>query len=326
VARAARHLAIALAWTLVLAAPPLSPRASPAAATTLAGPELPRQQVVRRSLRTDPDQQYLVYVPQGGGRGAPVFITVHGVSRNVEEHASLFAPFAERYHVVLVAPCFDRGRNDGYQRLGLDASGRGADATLEAIVSEVIDLTGAARGPLHLFGFSGGAQFAHRFVLAHPERVAAAVVAAPGWYTFPDPDTPYPYGLGAGEDMPRVPFDPGRFLGVPVMVFVGTADTTGGENLRRNAALDRQQGTTRRERARRWVAAMRAAAQARGLDPRVTCEEVPGIGHSFRQFMLEGMLGERTFATLFGAPPASAPSRGAAAMPEAPAGAGRSAP
>ena len=30
----------------------------------------------------------------------------------------------------------------------------------------------------HLFGFSGGAQFAHRYVMAYPHRVASAVFAS----------------------------------------------------------------------------------------------------------------------------------------------------
>src|SRR5262245_61554428 len=274
--------------------------AAPGVAPSAAG--LPRGQVLQRAVRADPSLEYRVYVPGRGGRDAPIFVTVHGVSRNVDEHAGLFAPFAERYGVVLIAPSFTAQGHHGYQRLEADGEGRGADQDLETIVSEVANLTGARAGSLYLFGFSGGAQFVHRFTLAHPERVAAAAVGSPGWYTFPDSATAYPYGLGSGADPSAPRFDPGRFLRVPIRVFVGGADTLGGENLRRNPALDRQQGTTRVERARRWVAAMRQAATARGLEPRVTGEQVPGIGHSFRQFMQEGGLGDRVFRSLFGAP------------------------
>src|SRR5262245_61101987 len=56
---------------------------------------LPRQQVLRRVLRSDPLQQYLLYVPARISPGLPVFVTVHGISRNVDEHAMLFAPLAE---------------------------------------------------------------------------------------------------------------------------------------------------------------------------------------------------------------------------------------
>ncbi len=262
---------------------------------------LPAQQVVRRTLRSDASQEYLLYVPSTGGRGAPVFVAVHGISRNVEEHARLFAPYAETFGVVLVAPRFTREGNAGYQRLGLEGLGRRADLALDAILADVEASTGADVEKLYLFGFSGGAQFVHRYTLAHPDRVARAVVGAAGWYTFPDSVTPYPYGLGPSTELPGLRFQPDEFLRVPIAVFVGVEDTAG-ESLRRNPDVDRQQGATRRERALNWVAAMRRAADARGLEPRVTCELVPGIGHSFRQFMQEGGLGDKVFAALFGSP------------------------
>ena len=143
-------------------------------------------------------------------------------------------------------------------------------------------------------------------MLAHPERVISAAIGAAGWYTFPDARTPYPYGLGASPERSNLRFDPGRFLRVPIAVFVGDEDTTGGENLRSDRLLDAQQGTTRRERARRWVEAMNQAARQRGLAPPASYHEVAGIEHSFRQFMTEGDLGERVFAALFGS---SSPER-----------------
>jgi len=296
---------IALLGAAIAAAPgswaevrqaPLSPavarNADPASA-------LPTKQVLRLALRADSSQQYLLYVPGSGGRGAPLFIDVHGFSRNVEEHAALLAPYAEKYGVVLVSPFFDREGHDDYQRLGRLGHGRRADLALDAILQEVLSLTGASTGKFYLFGFSGGAQFAHRYALAHPERLAGAAVAAPGWYTFPDRETPYPYGLGPCAELPDVRFDPDAFLRVPITVFVGEADT-GSENLRRNLQVDRQQGTTRRERAERWTAAMRRAAEARGYRPLVSCVRVAGIGHSFRQFMEAGELGSRVFESMFG--------------------------
>jgi poly(3-hydroxybutyrate) depolymerase len=275
------------------------------------GALIPRHLVVRRTLRTDASQEYLLYVPDTGGRGAPIFISMHGISRNVEEHATLFAPYAERQGVVLVAPYFPPDAHDDYQRLGRKGRGPRADLVLDAIVAEVEALTGARGSTIYLFGFSGGAQFAHRFAMAHPERVARAAVAAAGWYTFPDSGTPYPYGIGPSGELEGVRFDPEAFLRVPITVFVGTEDT-GLENLRQNSAVNRQQGATRRERAQNWTTAMRRAAKERGQEPLVTCELVPRIEHSFKQFMLEGGLGDKVFAALF------AHARPVAPQPEEP--------
>lgn len=297
---------LALVVTVLSAPAPFLGAASAAPAatsSTLAAPgteaQLPRQKVLRRALRADPEQEYFLYVPAAGGRGARLFVTVHGISRNAEEHASLFAEHAEAYGVVLVAPYFVEAQHGDYQRLGRAGRGPRADAVLDTLVAEVASLTGASTERIYLFGYSGGAQFAHRYVMAHPQRVARAVIGAAGWYTFPDQRTPYPYGIGASAELPSVSFDPERFLRVPMLVLVGEQDVTS-ESLRRNDDLDRQQGATRLERARNWVAAMRAEAAARGIEPAVSFAQVPDIRHSFRQFMKEGRLGELTFGALFG--------------------------
>ena len=274
---------------------------SPRSDAVSAAAQVPaRGQILRRTLRTDPSQEYLMYLPAHSGPGTAIFVTVHGISRNVEEHAELFAPWAEEHGVVLVAPRFTEQRNPGYQRLDAEGPGLRADLALNAILKDVAATTGADDRRFYLFGYSGGAQFAHRYALAHPERVIRAVIGAAGWYTFPDEHTPYPYGLGPSAERPAVPFDPDRFLRVPFTVIVGGEDTEGGESLRRNEFVDHQQGTTRRERGRKWVAAMNDAARKRGLPPPASYEEAAGVRHSFRQFMQEGDLGDRVFGVMFG--------------------------
>ena len=47
-------------------------------------------------------------------------------------------------------------------------------------------------GRVDLVGFSGGAQFAHRFAMLYPGCVRRVVVAAAGWYTYIDPSRPFP--------------------------------------------------------------------------------------------------------------------------------------
>jgi hypothetical protein len=53
---------------------------------------------------------------------------------------------------------------------------------------------------------------------------------------------------------------------------------------------------------------MRQAAEVRHLEPLVTVQSVPGIHHSFKQFMLEGELGDKVFGALFGPPGAKRPA------------------
>jgi poly(3-hydroxybutyrate) depolymerase len=264
-----------------------------------------RKRVLRRVSQADPAQEYFLYVPSSGGRQAPLFVSVHGVSRNASQHARLFSRYAERHGAVLVAPRFTEEDHRDYQRLGREGRGKRADLALDRILEEVGSLTGASAAQFYLFGHSGGAQFAHRYTMAHPHRIVRAAIASAGWYTFPDPKTRFPYGIRATRRLPGVRFDAEEFLRVPIAVLVGSEDGDATNNLRRTARVDRQQGTTRVERARKWVDAMRAAAADHHLEPLVSFERIPGNSHSFRRFMESGGLGDRVFEALFGLPAAA---------------------
>jgi pimeloyl-ACP methyl ester carboxylesterase len=164
-------------------------------------------------------------------------------------------------------------------------------------------LTGARTDKLYLFGYSGGAQFAHRYTMAYPERVASIVIGAAGWYTFPDPARTYPRGIRPSRALPDLRLDPQKFLKVPACVLVGERDITRDPQLRQNRRLDRQQGSTRVERGERWVAAMRRAAQAQGLGTRYQFELLPRSNHSFERSVRRGKMAGRVFRFLFGPPP-----------------------
>jgi pimeloyl-ACP methyl ester carboxylesterase len=259
----------------------------------------PRGRVVLRALARDPLQEYLLYVPQSAQPGAPVMVSVHGVSRNAARHSAMFSPACEAHGVVMLVPVFRKELHEDYQRLGRRGRGGGrVDALLHKMLGEVAAVTGADVTRFYLFGFSGGAQFAHRYALVHPHRVARAVVAAAGWYTFPDHRQRYPYGIRPTPALRGVTFNPEEFLRVPIEVLIGDQDTSL-EKVRSTARTVAQQGQTRLERARSWVAAMRAAADAFDLAPRVTLTEVAGVGHSFSAFCAQGQLVELVRRSLF---------------------------
>lgn len=257
--------------------------------------------VSQRSLGGDAGGlRYFLYVPQRGGANAPVFVTVHGISRNAREHAESFAPFAERYGVVLIAPYFAHDRFPDYQRLGREGRGERADVALNQVVDEVGRLTAAQTGKLFLFGYSGGAQFVHRYTLVYPQRVAKVVLGAPGWYTFPDPTVKYPKGIAPTKSLPGITFDPARFLAIPTCVLVGERDVRQDVALNKSAKIAEQQGFTRLERGAHWVAAMTHAAAAQGLNTSYTFRTLPRSRHSFVQSMKRGGMGDMVFNCLFG--------------------------
>ena len=125
--------------------------------------------------------------------------------------------------------------------------------------------TDADSSRLYLFGYSGGGQFAHRYAMANPERVAGVVIGAAGWYTMPQNNCSFPHGVAPCRDLPNLRFDSASFLRVPMTVIVGDRDCDRDHGLNKSARVDRLQGRTRIERALTWVKFMNLAAKSYGL-------------------------------------------------------------
>ncbi|WP_227270141.1 alpha/beta hydrolase [Roseobacter weihaiensis] len=221
----------------------------------------------------------------------PPVVAVHGIRRGAELQARLFAKRAAASGRPVIAPLFDAERWGGYQQAAL--RGRADLALIDLMASLAREgLIGA--NTLDLFGFSGGAQFVHRFAMLHPTRVAKLSIASPGWYTFPD-NAPYPYGLSppANRDANwarRLPANIGQFLALPMNVCIGEQDCVADKNTRSGDAIDAQQGLHRHARAHRWSAAIRAAATALGIRPRVALHVLKNCGHDFEACVHKGEL------------------------------------
>ena len=254
-------------------------------------------------VKGDASLRYFVYVPNKITAGAPLFVTIHGVSRNAREHAERFAALAEEYGVVLVAPYFSKRHFGDYQRLGRAGKGRRADLALQKITSEIERLTGADSSKLLLFGYSGGGQFAHRYTMAFPGHVQKVVIGAAGWYTWPEKTRKFPYGTAPDSRLEGVTMDRQKYLQVPACVLVGQWDIKNDPGLNHSEKIQQQQGYTRLERGRRWIDAMNQAALSQGLDTRYEFSVLRGINHDFSLAMKNGLMGQRVFRYLLGATP-----------------------
>lgn len=256
-----------------------------------------------RHLTGDTALRYYVYVPKNRSVYTSQFVSVHGVSRNAREHAEMFAQLAEQYGVVLVAPLFSRRYFGDYQRLGRAGNGQRADYAIQLITREVESLTGAHSSKISLFGFSGGGQFAHRYTMAHPERVQRLVIGAAGWYTYPEASCKYPYGTAPTPRLKGISFNVKKFLQVPACVLVGQWDIKYDPGLNQSARIRRQQGTTRLERGRRWIDVMNRTAMAHGMNTSYEFSILPGVGHDFPLAMKNGQMGQQIFKYLYGTAP-----------------------
>src|ERR671922_157281 len=174
-------------------------------------------------LTHDPGLRYLIRVPEEINEATPVVACIHGIRRAAQAHFQAFAPLAGQAGWLLLVPLFAAEAFPDYQRLGRPGKGRRADLALIGLLAQLKSSLSLRVEALRLYGHSGGAQFVHRFAMAHPDRVARYALSAPGWYTFPDDSLEYPYGLAAAAAQ-GIRLHLGDFLAIPGAVFVGSAD------------------------------------------------------------------------------------------------------
>jgi pimeloyl-ACP methyl ester carboxylesterase len=257
--------------------------------------------LARRVAAQGPPLSYRAFVPSGrspGSRPCPPLVLVHGRRRAATRQFRAFLPMAIARGVALIAPTFPAQRFSGYQFLaGTDGPLCARDALLGTL-DDAWQHLGVGTDEVDLVGFSGGAQFAHRFAMSAPGRVRRAVVAAAGWYTYLDEDRPFPRGAGAaagGAGGGGECVDVAAFLRIPVHVLVGDRDVGRGPSLRTGPSIDRRQGVNRIARALRWTDHLEDVARARDLAPGVSFDLLADTGHSFTEAVERGGLVARTF-------------------------------
>jgi len=239
-----------------------------------------------------PELGYFLVEPPRVTADTPLFVSVHGISRNAREHAETFGHLCQKIGWLLVAPRFSQATFPHYQQLGYRRRQQGprADLALTGIIDEVQQRLGLSRQQVMLFGYSGGAQFAHRYALLHPQRVAAAALGSAGWYSFPDPLLAYPRGMRTPRQKSDLRPQLERLLTIPMALFIGSQDAVRDPALNTRRSIDRQQGRNRVERGQRWLDAMRVACRRRGLQTHYQMELLEGCGHSFQQCVSLGQL------------------------------------
>lgn len=230
-----------------------------------------------------PALMFYCYVPSSLNTARTPLVLVHGISRNSIELVCQFKSAAREHGVPLIAPHFTAASYGMYQQLHDQRRQVQADQALLRmleIVSKTFDFDSSR---FDLFGFSGGAQFAHRLAYLFPDRVRSCVPVSAGWYTMPEAATAWPYGLNSP---PSGTIDAESVRKVPFHVIVGRRDTLSDASLRRSRTLDRQQGKNRVTRARNWFEAM----QSWQANPANSLTILPKTNHSFGSACQHGLV------------------------------------
>lgn len=188
------------------------------------------------------EQKVYLGIPELLAADVPVVFVMHGVKRNADEYRDQWYDLALRHGFVLVVPEFSQEQFPGTSAYNLGnvfaPDGRinpeqeWAFSRLEWIFDDVRRRLRVATDRYSVYGHSAGAQFVHRFLMHVPgARIGRAVAANAGWYTMPDFQIAFPYGLrGSAVSESRLR----AALNVPLVILLGESDVDPGDpNLRR---------------------------------------------------------------------------------------------
>lgn len=274
------------------------------------------------ALQCDPRFQYAAYIPDAHYPQAkdeitklPVLVTVHGTSRTHLRYMNIWRDFADSHRCAIIAPlfpCMVSGPTDidGYHYLGRRPPTESPmhekllkkavnvpdiftrieqdydvrhDKILLALLDEV-----ALRWPaldvskIMLAGFSGGAQFVHRFMYLYPERTLAVSIGDPGSITDLDPEKAWPAGTKDTEMLFGRKVDSEMLKRVPVLASVGSEEA-GDKMTARLLVKNETYGTQddpNRTRAQKFEECVQRWRDA-GLN--VDFEIVPGAKHEMEK-------------------------------------------
>jgi pimeloyl-ACP methyl ester carboxylesterase len=239
-----------------------------------------RVQFHEMTLPGETSPNALLTVP-GEQKPTALVVSVHGISRNVREHAATVGQAAMRRGWATLTPIFDRDRYLRYQQLG-GKNGQGrSDLALDAIVDIAFERIGLNSAPFFLAGFSGGAQFSHRYALLYPHRVRALALASAGWYTNLDSTRSFPRGIKPVKRLEMRFANLDAFLRIPLHVCVGELDKIRDPALRTSQYLDKVQGKNRVDRAETWLHHVEAVSDSYRIKTPRQFELLPDTDHDF---------------------------------------------
>jgi len=247
-------------------------------------------------------QKYLYPNSQMPGKPIPVYIVLpydlsnpefvmvmHGVDRNALDYVEAWKIFARANNYICAAPMFSDNDwpNAKSYNLGNMFTGNNGDGFLNPIQEwsftvvkdihdDLVDALGLENNSYDIWGHSAGAQFVHRLNTFNPDyKIKYAIAANAGWYTVPEYQIDYPYGL----NHPLLEYEE-TFLEDLVIknlvIMRGTADTIRDSNLNTSVEADAQ-GMNRFERALNYY------NYGPEIDPNTKWQlvDVPDVGHDY---------------------------------------------
>jgi poly(3-hydroxybutyrate) depolymerase len=222
------------------------------------------------------------YRPRACDTTCPILIALHGALRKSSDMRDYWELVADRYKFMVITPEFSEEKYPGDAYALGGATGEQAqnrERTVFATVEHLFDEMRDGQQTYVLFGYSAGAQVAHRMALLRPDnRASTIVVANAGWFTLPefrkDKNAPsFPLSLVGS---PATDADVRKALSKRMLVMVSETDNDPEAVDMGKSDGATKQGGSRMERAENFIKSATTVANEIGAKLAWELNELPG--------------------------------------------------
>ncbi|WP_224484722.1 hypothetical protein [Robertkochia aurantiaca] len=232
------------------------------------------------------------YKPENWRDQNKIVFVMHGGGRNAEDYLNTWTQLADENNLLIIAPEFgnkfsDYTTND-YQEGNLftffgtkNPKSEWAYTVIENIFDHIRSVNNITNETYDIFGHSAGGQFVHRMIMLMPEsRIETAIAANAGFYTFPDEDLEYPYGIkNSGiESLPDLQLSYNKKL----IILLGELDNDPALGTFRTTDLAMKQGGNRLDRGSNFYIENEALTKKHHWKFNWAIDTVSKVGHDYK--------------------------------------------
>lgn len=234
------------------------------------------------------------YIPKGDIKSMPILFILPGTTRNANDYLDAWVNHFNDKKVIAIALEFpsDYYSTSEYIEGNMFKNNKPLPeeqwsySVIEAIFDYVKEETGNQSKQYSIFGHSAGAQFVHRFVtFKQNTRLSKAIAANSGWYTVPDTQIEYPYGLkdSGFTDKPTLT----HLFSANLIVALGDQDIDPKDSSLRHTPQADAQGLYRYARGEHYYSQSQQISQANSMVFNWKKVIVKGVAHDFDAMMVE---------------------------------------
>lgn len=151
------------------------------------------------------------YKPESWNDKDKIVFVMHGGGRNADDYLKAWIELADENNLLIIAPEFEnkfsKYTTNDYQEGNLftffgtkNPKSEWAYTVVENIFDHIKSVNNITNEQYDIFGHSAGGQFVHRMVMLMPEsRIRTAISANSGFYSLPNENLEFPYGLKKTE-------------------------------------------------------------------------------------------------------------------------------